>query len=284
MRFKKLIAVVLSIATLVCISSVGALNVSAGTSSVSYEYSKSKYYNRLISVYNNTKYTNKLKRVAEIAKSQAGYRNYWGSKHDWSGNKYSGTDDCNTEYTRWMAVTVLKNKSAILSKTQDCAWCAIFASWCMDRAEVIPKNQSGKIDYAYGYALTADPRIIRNAKTNDEKIENFNMDQSKVVYTFIMRDKLIAEKDRCSYLYLTDRGWVWNCLRSDKINYKTGGLVFFTWNKGNNFNHVGIILSWNKTNNILTYVAGNENGKVAIKTLNLYKKANKDKIDAYGEY
>lgn len=60
--------------------------------------------------------------------------------------------------------------------------------------------------------------------------------------------------------------------------------IFFTWNKGNNFNHVGIVLSWNKTNNILTYVAGNEDGKVAIKTLNLSKKANKDKIATYGEY
>ena len=288
MKIKKLLSVILILATLATVvytcpvGLTASANVTGGCSS---EYKASSYYKNLVKYYNLYKNKSKVAKVIKIAMSQEGYSNYWGWDHDWTGNSFSWTDDCNTEYTRWMASNILCDKSNNINKYSDVSWCAIFASWCLYRADVYPKNTKGKTDYAYGYAITADPRIVVGAKTNDQKIENFNINQRKVIYTPIMRNKLKCENSIYQYKYKNSAGkWVYNCKEADKIKYNVGGLIFFTWDNGKHFSHVGIVLSWNPASGVLSYIAGNENGKVAINLKNMNNVEDRRKIAAYAEY
>lgn len=294
MYSKKLTALALSAAVLLTFSNA-ALTVNAELEeryrpeSTSPEYEGSKFYDRLWEARQETVGQPVMDRVAEIALSQEGYRNYatggvnleWAKENNriWTGeylrmnSNYTG----NTEYTRWAQSYVMDRNYH--SGYFDCDWCAIFVSWCM--------YQAGYYDYPqlprYYYSYYADPRVEPHYGT---WAEAFNFDQSDVYYT--------SKANRKLELYSE-----WNHADNTDVSpydipYKPGGLLFFTWDgTGNYFNHIAIVLGYDSEAHELYYINGNDGGMVQTRVMDLDETEkynghvmlkNADRIMAYADY
>ena len=267
-----------------------------------------QYYNRLVKAVNKTKDSTKMQRVWRIALSQTstssdgtikpGYANYSSSmsseesfkKYKWRGQKLLNNDSGtgNTEYTRWMFENILGKKYTGFGGNTDCDWCAIFVSWCLYHADFYKKLSDGKCDYTYYYALTADPRIVRGADTDGAKIENFNFNQAKVYYTPQMKSKLQSSVNVYEYRYRSDGVWKSNYVAAKNIKYRPGGIIFFTYDGGYTFSHVGIVLRYTARSGTLDYISGNDKGRVRRRVINVKNTENGVDagltIAAYAEY
>ena len=280
--------------------------------------SRYNYYGRLVQNVNNyNKNTNwsYMQRVYKIAKSQLdwsasngksmniGYANYAVSdtgsekgKTHWQGNipRNNKYKTGNTEYTRWFFTKFKK----YYGPKANCDWCAIFVSWCM----YFSGYHKGASDMENVYSICADPGISNIWGSSKGSLKSFNMANSKLTYTKSARNKLRYKGDN-KYNYNIIDVMTRNRLDALKINYisdaklinyRQGGLVFFNWGgTGDKFDHVGIVCSYNCTNEIMTYISGNSGGYVRVEAINLravesYKGNNKvensKRIMAYGEY
>ena len=246
-----------------------------------------------------------MERVANIALSQVrilgsyypGYANYStlvSGTHNWTGLELLNNSYLtgNTEYTRWMFSSIVKNNPSIGYPEIDCDWCAIFVSWCMYHADVYAKYSNGRPNYTYSYSLTAEPRIRIGAKTVAEKMDAFNFNQKKVTYATTVREKLIRQSDTYKYTYVNSKGKnVYNIADPINIKYKRGGIIFFYDYNSGFFSHVGIVLSWCKTSGCLTYISGNDGGRVRVRSIRIGKLTDNERfidttrtIGAYAEY
>ncbi len=252
------------------------------------EYKNSPYYERLQKALNDSGDSSVMERTLAAALSQEGYKNYAAfgmdidkAKKDgliWTGAELRcnshGTG--NTEYTRWAQAYVSEEEEKQLYK--DCDWCAIFASWCMYQAGYYPGEEMKK----YYYSYCADPR---KEKEPENYITAFNLEQENVWYTPLARQKL-KKYDWCTYPHENIDPYA--------IPYKPGGLLFFTWDgTGKYFDHVGIVVSYDSENHVLTYTNGNSDGQVITRNMDLDLKEkflghpllrNSRRIMAYGEY
>ena len=299
---------IISIISVLLVAVMFALPVNAAfvdemVSDVSSEYRKSsaystefRYFDRLkqaIKNYSVSKSTVPyMTRVFNVAKSQLnwdvdkkksknyGYANYAtnGSiNHNWTGrylrmNEYSTG---NTEYTRWFFSKFKNDDGVKMSANTNCDWCAIFVSWCM----YYSNYHRGNKDMRVVYSTCADPRKDANAR-----LTSFNLLESKVWYTPTANYKLNAGNFKVWNKNAKNRN-----IDATKIHYKKGGLIFFSWSGlGDTFDHVGIVVGYDKSTKKLTYISGNDDGRVRVRVLCLDKTENgvlnKKKIMAYGEY
>lgn len=310
-KFRKIVISVISVVLVGILFLGSAVSVSATPNywipGISSEYRKNadssdeskRYYTKLhYALCKNEEQGNAMLRVKNIALSQVrivnnkyypGYSNYStivNGKHNWTGLKLSNNSNGtgNTEYTRWFEEKVKAGTGA----SSDLDWCAIFVSWCLWYAGVNRWTSSAKVDLPYCYARTADPRIVVNANSAFAKSENFNMLQQNVTYTPRMKNKLLSGKANYKYYYKATNGkLVYNCLEPININYKPGGIIFFTYT--GNFDHVGIVLKWDKSAGALTYISGNDGGQVKVRTIRFNSvdsqgRLVKDTIAAYAKY
>ena len=307
----KLISSVISISIIFLTISISALNVSAVSidswlSDTSAEYRSSQnngveynYYGRLkqnVSNNMNSSVSN-MEKAFRIAKSQLnwdvnkkasktyGYANYStiNGDHNWTGKikKMNYDNTGNTEYTRWFFTKFKTDSGQKYPNTLDCDWCSIFVSWCM----YYSGYHKGYSDMRKVYSAYADPR-----KDLAMPLTSFNMDPNKVWYTSTANKKLNE------YNYKE-----WNKAAKKrnqdplKIPYKRGGLLFFSWDgSGNKWCHVGMVYSYDKAKQKLTYISGNDEGRVLVRTMYLNKKEyfngssayilNSKRIMAYAEY
>ena len=233
------------------------------------EYKNSPYYERLQKALNDSGDSSVMERTLAAALSQEGYKNYAAfgididkAKKDgliWTGAELRcnshGTG--NTEYTRWAQAYISEEEEKQLYK--DCDWCAIFASWCMYQAGYYPGEEMKK----YYYSYCADPR---KEKEPENYITAFNLEQENVWYTPLARQKL-KKYDWCTYPHENIDPYA--------IPYKPGGLLFFTWDgTGKYFDHVGIVVSYDSENHVLTYTNGNSDGQVITRNMDLDLKEN----------
>lgn len=250
------------------------------------EYRSCKYYNQLMSALGKNKDSSFMQRVLDIALSQEGYLAY--ALEDmsveqareegklWTGTElhYGSTLTGNTEYTRWFYQYVLQTDSPYI----DCEWCSIFVSWCLYQAGY---HADTKSDREYYYSYCADPRHERK----DNIIQSFNLDQNKVWYTPTANIKLDDFKEINTPVHKD--------IDPYDIKYKPGGLIFISWDGlGWSFEHIGIVVSYNKDEHILTYIGGNDYGSVMINSIDFDTDEfdvqpvvrNSQRIMAYAEY
>lgn len=273
-------------------------DVSSGYKQSNSYSSEFKYYGRLKQAIKNystsTSKVSYMQRVYNIAKSQLnwdankkktknyGYANYAtnGSiNHNWTGRylKMNEYNTGNTEYTRWFFSKFRLDDGTKLPMTTDCDWCAIFVSWCMYYSNY---RRDTKENMRVIYSSCADPR-----KDLKERLTSFNLAENKVWYTRTANYKLNEGDFKVWNRNVKNRN-----IDAIKIPYKKGGLIFFNWSGlGESFDHVGIVMSYDKEAKKLTYISGNDEGRVRVRTLYLHKTdsngvLNKKKIMAYGEY
>lgn len=228
------------------------------------EYKTSPYYEKLIQALDASEDMSVMERTLAIALSQEGYLNYATEGIDveqakadgklWTGTelRMNQYDTGNTEYTRWAQQYVMGLSDE--SQYADYDWCAIFVSWCMYQAGYYTRDELRK----YYYAYCADPRNFFDA---DSWIESFNLDQHNVYYVPKAHHKLDA-MDWNTY-YNVD-------IDAYDLPYKPGGLVFFSWDaSGKYFDHVAIIVDYDKDTHILTYSNGNSDGQVITRQIDL---------------
>ena len=250
------------------------------------EYRSCKYYQRLMSALKNNRDSSFMQRVHDIALSQEGYLAY--SLEDMSveqvrseGNLWTGATarngsnmTGNTEYTRWFQEYVLDSYNPYI----DYEWCSIFVSWCLYQAGY---HSDEKSDSEFYYSYCADPR---NEK-KDSIVQSFNLDQNKVWYTPTANIKLDDFKDTNTPVH-TD-------ISPYDIDYKKGGLVFFSWDgSGWSFEHIGIVTDYDRAEHILTYIGGNDYSSVMINSIDFDTDEfdvqpivkNSERIMAYAEY
>lgn len=322
--YKKIISVILvmimalGVSIDVCATSVSNYNLSTETSgqyrNSSQLNSRYRYYYRFVT--NINKYCkdpnyNHMERAYRLARSQLdwnvnksnvmsiGYNNYRvdksGTTH-WEGNVLRNSTGCaNTEYTRWFFTKFKDTKYGSNAAKTNCDWCAIFVSWCM----YFSGYRKGYSDMTKVYSYSADPGYKRiydsKAYTHTyDRLESFNIEPRYLYYTKRSFTKIRQSWDNEVSLYnrLIDLGYhVVN--KPQDIPYKPGGLVFFNWSGDNKtFDHVGIVSSYNKKTQILTYISGNDNGRVQMRSIALnesqklgtYTTLNSNRIMAYGEY
>ena len=289
---KKVISLVLSSALLgsgfTLSASAADPAASDSTETFSPEYLSSPFYEKLTAALDDSKDKTTMEKALAAALSQEGYQNYslvgttpeearktgflWTGKEHIYDKEYSG----NTEYTRWAQSCLMGRSGEALYADID--WCAIFSSWCMYQAGYYTKEQLKK----YYYSYYADPRQEYDA---DSWITAFCLDQENVWYTPAAARKLEAYSWNTYYHTETD---------PFDIPYKPGGLIFFSWDgSGQYFNHVGMVVSYDSDDHILTYINGNTEGSVITRTMDLDKEeefhghpllVNSKRIMAYGEY
>ncbi len=252
------------------------------------EYKGSEYYTKLNQALADTQGKSTMERVLAIACSQEGYKDYYMGNttpeaareagYLWTG-KNSGTPQSgsgNTEYTRWAQEYVMDRTGDEIYL--DCDWCAIFASWCLFQAGYYSEDQLKR----YFYSYYADPREERTAST---WIEAFNFDPENVWYTSKAAGKVSAYS-WSSYVH-TD-------IDPYQLPYRPGGMIFFSWDaSGKYFSHVGIVVSYDPDEHILTYINGNVEYAVTTRVMDLdadeeyhgqIKTQNANRIMAYAEY
>ena len=250
------------------------------------EYRSCKYYQKLMSALEKNKNSSFMQRVLDVALSQNGYLAYAledvsveQARNDgklWTGAElhYGSTLTGNTEYTRWFYQYVLESDSPYI----DCEWCSIFVSWCMYQSGY---HSDLKSDREYYYSYCADPR----KEQKDHMIQSFNLDQNKVWYTPTASAK-VRDFQKISPPVHTE-------VNPYDIDYKPGGLIFISWDgSGWSFEHIGIVIEYDKTEHTLTYIGGNDYGSVMINTMDFDTDTfdvqpvvkNSQRLMAYAEY
>ena len=287
-KIKSLLSVILVFTLLVSVISISASAVEYNEFSFSDEYKGSPYYTKLLDMLENSKDKTMMEKTLAVALSQEGYKNYSLDGIDieqaradgllWTGAELRMNDNLtgNTEYTRWAQRYIAGGNEQ--TQYEDLDWCAIFVSWCMYQAGYYDKETLKK----YYYSYCAEPREAVDA---DAWITAFNMEQNVCWYTPLSDHKLDQ--------------WNWNTYYNRNVDpfelpYRPGGLVFFSWDtSGKWFDHVAIVVNYDKNTHVLTYTNGNSDGQVITREIDLdveesyrgsaYGK-NCDRIMGYGEY
>lgn len=265
MKLKRTVIILTVISIL--ITSVFALSFSASAENkfkYSDEYKTSVYYTQLQSALENSLDRSAMQRVLAVALSQEGYKNYATAGIDieqaradgllWTGKELRNDANLtgNTEYTRWAQRYIMDRDEQ--SQYLDCDWCAIFVSWCLYQAGY---NDDERLKRYY-YSYYAEPRIEFDA---DSWIAAYNFVQKGVYYTEKAHHKLDS--------------YYWNTYYNIDIDpfeipYEPGGLVFFSWDSsGQWFDHVAIVVDYDKDTHVLTYTNGNSDGQVITREIDL---------------
>ena len=290
MKIKKLLCVLTSVSVLV--SGMLTFSISAFAADnfkYSDEYKTSQYYTNLMNALDESKDKSTMEKTLAVALSQEGYKNYATAGIDieqaradgllWTGAELRMNENQtgNTEYTRWAQRYIMDRPEN--TQYLDCDWCAIFTSWCMYQAGYYDKEELKRCYYSY----YARPVTSYDA---DGWITTFNLNQKNVWYTPTAQKQL---DDKYSYVtyYNTNTDAL-------EIPYKAGGLVFFNWDAlGDSFDHVAIVVDYDKDTHILKFLNGNSEGQVITREIDLdleeeYRgnalTKNADRIAAYGEY
>ena len=289
MKIKRLVSGVLSAAVL-CTSLVFAMPSAAAKDDFKYseEYQGSPYYTKLTAALEDTKDKSAMERTLAVALSQEGYKNYATEGVDleqarkdgllWTGAelRMNGNRTGNTEYTRWAQRYIMDRPED--TQYLDCDWCAIFASWCLYQAGYSDDERLKR----YYYSYYAEPRVEYDA---DAWIMAFNFRQKGVYYTPKAHHKL--DKYNWNTYYHID-------VDPLEIPYKPGGLFFVSWDaSGQWFDHVAIVVDYDKDTHVLTYTNGNSDGQVITRQMDLdveeeYRgkklAKNSDRMMAYVDY
>ena len=228
------------------------------------EYQGSPYYTKLTAALEDTKDKSAMERTLAVALSQEGYKNYATEGVDleqarkdgllWTGAelRMNGNRTGNTEYTRWAQRYIMDRPED--TQYLDCDWCAIFASWCLYQAGYSDDERLKR----YYYSYYAEPRVEYDA---DAWIMAFNFRQKGVYYTPKAHHKL--DKYNWNTYYHID-------VDPLEIPYKPGGLFFVSWDaSGQWFDHVAIVVDYDKDTHVLTYTNGNSDGQVITRQMDL---------------
>ncbi|MER2081488.1 MAG: dockerin type I domain-containing protein [Ruminococcus sp.] len=256
--------------------------------SISEEYKSSPYYTKLVSALEDSADKSTMEKALAVALSQEGYKNYSTQGIDieqaradgllWTGVelRMNSNQTGNTEYTRWAQQYVMNRDGD--SIYIDCDWCAIFVSWCLYQAGYY----SDEVLRKYYYSYCAEPRVSYDA---DSWILAYDLDQKNVWYTPKAHHKLDAYNWSTYYHVDVD---------PYDLPYKPGGVVFFSWDgSGEYFDHVAIVVDYDKESHVLTYTNGNSDGQVITRQINLDREEsfrgqaftkNSNRVMAYGEY
>lgn len=252
------------------------------------EYQSSVYYQRLIKALEENAEKTTMEKTLAIALSQEGYLNYATTGIDiekakadgkiWTGTELRMNENLtgNTEYTRWAQRYIMGRDEE--SSYADFDWCAIFVSWCLFQAGYYSQDLLKK----YYYSYFADPRIFYDA---DSWIESFNFLQKNVYYVPKAHHKLDAMDWNTYYNVDVD---------PYDIPYKPGGILFVSWDtSGQYFDHVSIVVDYDKETHVLKYTNGNSDGQVITREMdldveesfhgNVFAK-NAERIMGYAEY
>ncbi len=252
------------------------------------EYKSSPYYEKLNAAIDNFGDKTGMERTLAVALSQEGYKNYATTGIDieqaradgllWTGKELRMTSNLtgNTEYTRWFTRYVWDMEEK--EQYADWDWCAIFVSWCLYQAGYSSDERLKR----YYYTPLAEPRIEYAA---DTWLQSFNFNQMGVYYTPKAHHKL--DKYNWNTYYHID-------VDPLEMPYKPGGIIFFSWDaSGAYFDHVAIVVDYDKDTHVLTYTNGNSDGQVITREMDLdnveeYRgKAlakNSDRMMAYVDY
>ncbi len=287
MKMKKMICTFTAVSLLA--ASVFSVTANADDSLVySAEYKGSPYYTKLTAALEDSKDKTTMEKALAAALSQEGYLNYATDGADiekakadgliWTGKelRMNSSNTGNTEYTRWAQEWVMDGSGN--DGYLDCDWCAIFVSWCLYQSGYYTKDELKK----YYYAYCAEPRVEYDA---DSWILAYNLDQKNVWYAPKAHHKLDA--------------YNWNTYYNIDIDpfdmpYKPGGLVFFSWDgSGEYFDHVSIVVDYDRDTHVLTYTNGNSGGQVITRQIDLDVEEefrgtaftkNSNRIMAYADY
>ena len=230
----------------------------------SQEYKSSPYYTKLTAALEDSKDKSAMQKTLAVALSQEGYKNYATQDIDiekartdgllWTGTELRMNDNLtgNTEYTRWAQRYVMDRPEE--TQYLDCDWCAIFVSWCLYQAGYSDDERLKR----YYYSYFAEPRIEYDA---DSWIMAYNFRQQGVYYTPKAHHKL--DKYDWNTYYNID-------VDAFDIPYQPGGLIFFSWDAtGKWFDHVAIVVDYDKDSHVLTYTNGNSDGQVITRQMDL---------------
>ncbi len=283
---KRIIAMLIAAVMMLSISTTALAETDLRFSN---EYKGSPFYTKLITALDDSKDKTTMEKTLAVALSQEGYKNYATTGIDieqartdgflWTGTELRMNNNLtgNTEYTRWAQRYVLDRAES--TQYEDIDWCAIFASWCMYQAGYYDKEELKRCYYSY----YANPTVSYDA---DGWILAYNLDQHNVWYTPTAANYL--DTYNWNTYYNTD-------VDPYEIDYKPGGLLFFSWDGGvsADFDHVGIVVSYDKDEHIITYSNGNSDGQVITREMDLDTEEefrgmplmqNSKRIAAYGEY
>ncbi len=285
MRIKKIISVIAVISLLL---SFAATAFAQDNFKYSEEYKSSPYYAKLNAALENSADKTGMERTLAVALSQEGYKNYSTAGVDieqarkdgllWTGKELRMSSDLtgNTEYTRWFSRYVWDKGES--DQYSDWDWCAIFVSWCLYQAGYSDDERLKR----YYYTPLAEPRIEFDA---DSWIQAFNFNQTGVYYTPKAHHKL--DKYYWNTYYHID-------IDPFDMPYQPGGILFFSWDaSGDYFDHVAIVVDYDKDTHALTYTNGNSDGQVITREIDLdneeefrgHKFAkNSDRVMAYVDY
>ena len=252
------------------------------------EYKSSPYYEKLNAAIDNFGDKTGMERTLAVALSQEGYKNYATTGIDieqaradgllWTGKELRMTSNLtgNTEYTRWFTRYVWDMEEK--EQYADWDWCAIFVSWCLYQAGYSSDERLKR----YYYTPLAEPRIEYAA---DTWLQSFNFNQMGVYYTPKAHHKL--DKYNWNTYYHID-------VDPLEMPYKPGGIIFFSWDaSGAYFDHVAIVVDYDKDTHVLTYTNGNSDGQVITREMDLdtveeYRgnalAKNSDRMMAYVDY
>jgi|GEM_PF-2379042 len=288
--FTKRIIVGFLSAAVICTSLVFAVPSAAAKDDFKYseEYMGSPYYTKLTAALEDSKDKSTMQKTLAVALSQEGYKNYATQGIDveqarkdgllWTGAELRMNDNRtgNTEYTRWAQRYVMDKDES--EQYVDLDWCAIFVSWCLYQAGYSDDERLKR----YYYSDCAEPRIEYDA---DAWVLAYNFRQQGVYYTPKAHHKL--DKYDWNTYYNVD-------VDAFDIPYQPGGLIFFSWDaSGQWFDHVAIVVDYDKDSHVLTYTNGNSAGQVITRQMDLdneeeflgkkYAK-NSDRLMAYVAY
>ena len=288
MKIKRMVCILTVISVL-----ASSLFVSFGASAqdnykYSDEYKTSPYYEKLVNALDSTKDKSAMERTLAVALSQEGYKNYATEGVDldqaradgllWTGKELrnNSSKTGNTEYTRWAQRYIMDRDES--TQYLDCDWCAIFVSWCLYQAGYSDDERLKR----YYYSYFAEPRIEFDA---DSWIMAYNFKQQGVYYTPKAHHKL--DKYYWNTYYHID-------VDPFDIPYQPGGLIFFSWDSsGQWFDHVAIVVDYDKDTHVLTYTNGNSDGQVITRQIDLDVEEefrgqqfakNSDRVMAYVDY
>lgn len=288
MKTKRMVCILTVISVL-----ASSLFVSFGASAqdnykYSDEYKTSPYYEKLVNALDSTKDKSAMERTLAVALSQEGYKNYATEGVDldqaradgllWTGKELrnNSSKTGNTEYTRWAQRYIMDRDES--TQYLDCDWCAIFVSWCLYQAGYSDDERLKR----YYYSYFAEPRIEFDA---DSWIMAYNFKQQGVYYTPKAHHKL--DKYYWNTYYHID-------VDPFDIPYQPGGLIFFSWDSsGQWFDHVAIVVDYDKDTHVLTYTNGNSDGQVITRQIDLDVEEefrgqqfakNSDRVMAYVDY
>ncbi len=289
MSYKRIVSSLLT-AVIVCSTFIISAPSASAKDDYKYsaEYQSSPYYEKLTAALENSADKTAMERTLAVALSQEGYKNYATAGIDvdqaradgllWTGTtlRMNSSQTGNTEYTRWAQRYVMDRDEQ--SQYLDCDWCAIFVSWCLYQAGY---NDDERLKRYY-YSYYAEPRIEFDA---DSWIMAYNFKQQDVYYTPKAHHKL--DKYYWNTYYHID-------VDPFDIPYKPGGLIFFSWDSsGQWFDHVAIVVDYDKDTNVLTYTNGNSDGQVITRQIDLDVEEefrgqqfakNSDRVMAYVDY